>query len=42
MFSKYNLNSIKHHNFLAFAKAFRLYFESNKHDIRAKLKPLLL
>ena len=42
IFSKYNLNSTKHHNFLAFTQAFTLYHESNKHDIRAKLKPLLL
>lgn len=42
IFSKYNLNSTKHHNFLAFTQAFILYHESNKHDIRAKLKPILL
>lgn len=42
IFSKYNLNSTKHYNFLAFAQAFMLYYKSNKHDIRAKLNPLLL
>ena len=42
IFSKYNLNSTKHLNYLAFIQAFTLYHESDRRDRRAKLKPLIL
>jgi hypothetical protein len=40
IFSKYNLNTTKHLNFVGFAKAFTFYFNSNKED-KAKIKPLI-
>jgi len=39
IFSKYNLNTTKHLNFLAFEQAFWLYIEQNSKEARLKLKP---
>lgn len=39
IFSKYNLNTTKHLNFLAFEQAFWLYTEQNSKEARLKLKP---
>lgn len=41
IFSKYSLNSSKHLNFLAFAKAYMLYNKSSKHSLRAEINPIL-
>jgi hypothetical protein len=41
IFFKYNLNTTKHLNFLAFTQAFILYTESNSREARLKLKPKL-
>jgi len=41
IFSKYNLNSTKHLNFLAFKQAFELYMENNSKEARDAVKPLI-
>lgn len=41
IFSKYNLNSTKHLNFLAFAQAFMLYNKNISRVARKELKPIL-
>jgi hypothetical protein len=40
IFSKYNLNSTKHLNFLAFKQAFTIYMENGKED-RERVKPII-
>ena len=42
IFAKYNLNSTKHLNYLAFCEAFLLYTRDNSREYRKKLKPILL
>lgn len=39
--AKYSLNSSKHLNFSAFAKAYMLYNKSSKHSLRAEINPIL-
>ena len=41
IFFKYNLNTTKHLDFLAFAQAFILYTKDVSIDYRKKLKPML-
>lgn len=41
IFSKYNLNSTKHLNFLAFAKAYNIYMQNNNNDGRKKVRAAL-
>jgi hypothetical protein len=41
IFSKYNLNSTKHLNFLAFERAFLLYMKNNSLEARKEVKPIL-
>jgi hypothetical protein len=41
IFSKNNLNTTKHLNFLTFAKAYRLYMEITSKEARKKIKPQL-
>jgi hypothetical protein len=40
IFSKYNLNTTKHLNFLAFKQAFTIYVENNRED-RDAVKPII-
>ncbi len=40
IFSKYNLNSTKHLNFLAFERAFLLYMKNNSLEAREEVKPI--
>lgn len=42
IFNKFNLNTIKHLNFIAFEQAFRLYLENNKQEARKELKSEIL
>lgn len=42
IFSKYNLNSTKHLNFLAFKEALELYTMSDKRDYRKEIKPKIV
>lgn len=42
IFSKYNLNTTKHLNFLAFAKAFLLYDKDSNREYRKSVKPLII
>lgn len=42
LFSKYNLNTTKHLNFLAFAKAYNLYMTKKSPIERGTIKPVLL
>lgn len=41
IFSKYNLNTTKHLNFLAFARAYWLYMDNNSLEARKELKPVI-
>lgn len=41
IFSKYNLNTTKHLNFLAFKQAFTIYTENNSTEARDKVKPII-
>lgn len=41
IFSKYNLNTHKHLNFLAFERAYWLYMENNSLEARKELKPVI-
>lgn len=38
IFSKYNLNSTKHLNFLDFSRAFLIYMENNSREARSEVK----
>ena len=41
IFSKYNLNTTKHLNFLAFKQAFTIYTENNSKEARDRVQPVL-
>lgn len=41
IFSKYNLNTTKHLNFLDFEKAFLIYFQNHAIIFRVQIKPVL-
>ena len=41
IFSKYNLNTTKHLNFLAFKQAYTIYTENNSKEARDRVQPVL-
>lgn len=42
LFAKYNLNTTKQLNFLAFVKAFLLYDKDSNREYRKSIKPLII